>query len=55
MPVTWPDLIGPIMLDKPRNTIGVEPEIIAVTISLPLRNGTRTMSMPCFLFSWSMK
>ena len=36
-------------------TIGVEPATTALTISLPLRNGTRTMSMPLSLFNLSMK
>ena len=50
-PVNWPLLTWPIMLERPRKTIGVVPVITALTISLPLRNGTRTMSMPFFLFS----
>ena len=43
------------MLDRPRNAICVEPATTALTISLPLRNGTRTMSMPLSLLSFSMK
>ena len=54
-PVNCPLLTWPIMLASPRNTIGVVLAMTALTISLPLRNGTRTMSMPFFLFNWSMK
>ena len=42
------------MLLSPSRAIGVVPDMMALTTSLPLRNGTRTMSMPCVFFSFSM-
>ena len=38
----------------PKIAIGVVPVIMLLTASPPPLNGTRTMSMPCFLLNSSM-
>ena len=43
------------MLESARMATGVDPDNTAVTTSLPLRNGTRTMSAPVSFLSFSMK
>ena len=45
-PVNWPLLTWPIMLERPRNTIGVVLAITALTISLPGSQPSNSVVMP---------